>query len=55
MDYRNVQSFLKQHKNYHWVKENSYSATFQSEPDKNGKVKTVVVMESYFWKPKSEN
>lgn len=55
MDYKDVQSFLRQHKNYRWVKENSYSVTFQTEPDKNGKVKTVVVMASYFWKPKSEN
>lgn len=48
-----VGSFLKQHKQYHWVKENDYSFTCQTQPDKNGKVKTLTVMESYFWNKKS--
>ena len=48
MDYENVAWLLKKHKKYHYVKETSYSVTFATEPDKNGKVETVEVMESYF-------
>ena len=48
MDYENVAWFLKKHKKYHYVKETPYSVTFATEPDKNGKVETVEVMESYF-------
>lgn len=53
MYYKNVQSFLKDHKQYHYVKETDYSLTCSTKPDKNGKVKTVIVMDSYFWKPKN--
>ena len=48
MDYENVAWFLKKYKNYHYVKETPYSVTFATEPDKNGKVETVEVMESFF-------
>ena len=48
MDYENVTWFLKKHKKYHYVNETSYSVIFATEPDKNGKVETVEVMESYF-------
>lgn len=49
MDYENVAWFLKKYKKYHYVKETPYSVTFATEPDKNGKVETVEVMESYFF------
>lgn len=48
-----VRSFLRKHRNYVYVKENDYSFTCQTNPDKNGKVKSLTVMESYFWNKKS--
>ena len=48
VDYENVAWFLKKYKKYHYVKETPYSVTFATEPDKNGKVEIVEVMESYF-------
>lgn len=54
MDYENVVWFLKKYKKYHYVKETPYSVTFATEPDKNGKVETVEVMESYFFQFKDK-